>query len=170
MTSLHPPSFDRNDFSTCIATHQKFFSILLLFLGHVLCETSAKLTVCGLDANDDGSRLTLCASDTHLICIECDVTEGDTLEWTFQPLGNPVTFSPSDDVGEEIVRSLINITLTRKVLNTNDITYRSQFKAFSSVLRNSIKLNGGSLEVSCVASISKSDTILIGVQGKNSPI
>ena len=165
MTSLHPPSFDRNYFSTCIATHQKFFSILLLFLGHVLCETSAKLTVCGLDANDDGSRLTLCASDTHLICIECDVTEGDTLEWTFQPLGNPVTFSPSDDVGEEIVRLPINITLTRKVLNTNDITYRSQFKAFSSVLRNSIKLNGGSLEVSCVASISKSDTILIGVQG-----
>ena len=60
---------------------------------------------------------------TYIICIECDVTEGDTLEWTFQPLGNPVTFSPSDDVGEEIVRSPINITLTRKVLNTNDISY-----------------------------------------------
>ena len=122
--------------------------------------------LCGL-YTDDQPTITLCPRDTNLIFIECDVTDVFFLDWEFQPLGNTVSFTPEDEVGEVIVRSPISITLASRISVGEDTTYKSEFKAFSNGLRSTLlQLKRTSVEVSCVASSSVKDTVSFIVQGK----
>ena len=122
--------------------------------------------LCGL-YTDDQPTITLCPRDTNLIFIECDVTDGVFLDWEFTPLGNRVSFTPEDEVGQVIDRSPISITLKSRVSSGGETTYKSEFKAFSNELRSTLlQLKRTSVEVSCVASSSVKDTVSLIVQGK----
>jgi hypothetical protein len=130
--------------------------ITLSFYGHVLGQDSAKMTVHGLHTGD-GSTITLCPNDTYLIYIECDVT-GSFLQWQFERLGNPVLFSPDAVVGQEVLRSPINVTLTEKIPNNVNTEYKSLLKTFSDELRNALRTNRG-MELSCLTSSNVQDTV-----------
>jgi hypothetical protein len=144
-------------------------TITILFHDHVIGDTTttARLTAsCGLYA-DDQPTITLCARDTNLIFIECDVAGGIFLDWEFQPLGSTVSFTVRNDVGEVILRPPISLTLTSRVSNDGVATFKSQFRAFSNQLRSTLlQLQRTSVEVSCVASSSVKDTISLIVQGE----
>ena len=128
----------------------------------MLGEDSAKMTVHGLHTGD-GSTITLCPNDTYLIYIECDVT-GFSLQWGFGQLGNPVLFTPDAEVGQEVLRSPINVTLTEKLPNNLNTIYTSQLKTFSDELRNALDTDRG-MELSCSASPNVRDTVSIVVPG-----
>ena len=127
-------------------------------VGHVLGQDSAKMTVHGLHTGD-GSTITLCPNDTYLIYIECDVA-GSLLQWTFGQLRNPVLFTPGFDVGLDVLRSPITVTLTEKLPNK----YVSQLKTFSDELRNALGTDRA-VELSCLASSNVKDTVSIVVPG-----
>ena len=125
-------------------------------------DPDAKLTVCGYT---DQSIITLCPNDIHLICIECEVTNGVSLLWELSTL-EKVSYTADDYVGRDIQQSSFNATLTKKDNRDGYTDYKSQFKASSNKLISILQQNGGSVDVSCVASSSVNDTIYIKVQGK----
>ena len=124
----------------------------------MLGEDSAKMTVHGLHTGD-GSTITLCPNDNYLIYIECDVT-GSFLQWQFGQLGNPVFFITDVEVGREVLRSPITVTLTEKLPNK----YTSQLKTFSDELRNALDTDRG-MELSCLTSSNVNDTVFIVAPG-----
>ena len=141
------------------------FSLFCFPVGHVVgVTTTARLTAsCGL-YTDNQPTIALCARDTNLIFIECNVTDGIFLDWNFQPLGNPVSFTVRNEVGEVVQRPPISVTLTS---NDGGSTFKSQFRAFSNELRSTLlQLQKTSVEVSCVASLSVQDTISLIIQGE----
>jgi hypothetical protein len=125
-------------------------------------QVSAKMTVHGLHTGD-GSTITLCPNDTYLIYIECDVA-GSLLQWTFGQLRNPVLFTPGFDVGLDVLRSPITVTLTEKLPNK----YVSQLKTFSNELRNALGTDRA-VELSCLASSNVKDTVSIVVPVEHKP-
>ena len=131
-------------------------------VGHVLGQGSAKTTVRGPHTGD-GSTITLCPNDTYLIYIECDVT-GFSLQWQFGQPRNPVSFTPDDEVGREVLRSPITVTLTEKLPDNINSKYKSQFRTFSDELRNALGTDSG-MELSCSASSNVNDTVSIVVPG-----
>ena len=120
------------------------------------------MTVHGVHTGD-GSTITLCPNDTYLIYIECDVT-GFSLQWDFGQLGNPVIFTPDSEVGREVLRSSITVTLTEKLPNNLNTKYKSLLKTFSDELRNTLDTDRG-MELSCSASPNVKDTVSIVVPG-----
>jgi hypothetical protein len=140
--------------------------ITLSFYGHVQGQDSAKMTVHGLHTGD-GSTITLCPNDTYLIYIECDVT-GSLLQWQFGQLGNPVLFSSDIEVGREVVRSPITVTLTEKLPNNANTQYKSLLKTFSDELRNTLDTDR-LMELSCLASSDVKDTVSIVAPVEHKP-
>ena len=76
-----------------------------------------------------------------------------------------MSFTAANYVGQEIMRPPISITLTSIVTNGLSTTFKSQFKAFSRELRNTLQQHRGSVEVSCKASASGKDSITLIVPG-----
>ena len=128
----------------------------------MLGQDSAKMTVHGLHTGD-GSTITLCPNDTYLIYIECDVA-GSFLQWQFGRLGNPVLFSADVEVGREVPRPPINVTLTEKPINNVNPKYKSVLKTFSDELRNALDTDRG-MELSCLTSSNVKDTVFIVAPG-----
>ena len=114
----------------------------------------------------ENSTITICPSDSYLICIECDVKDGVSLVWNFVLLGAPLSFTSDDAAGEEVVRSPITVTLSKvKYISGAGTTFRSQLRIPNNELRGAIEQRGGETEVICEASSSKRDRISIRVSG-----
>jgi hypothetical protein len=122
--------------------------------------SDATLQVCGPVTLTDDSNVMIC-NDTHMICIECEVTESFSFRWTLEPLYSPVQFRSGDDVGKEVERSPITLTLTDIGRTDDQAVFKSRFQTFSNELRSTLKENDGILNVGCRVSDTVRDNISI---------
>ena len=118
------------------------------------------MNVCG--PYTTGSYLTLCPTDSYMICIECDVQSASlSFQWNFGPLGPPALFNPRDSVGDRVKRGPITVTLTENEEVGSVNVYKSQFRVLSTNLSEALESHGGMIKIGCEVSDSERDHIVI---------
>jgi hypothetical protein len=140
--------------------------LFLSFYGLVVAP-EISLQVCGPLA--DNSTIMLCANDTYVICLECDVADSFSFQWTLEPFRTPVEFDSNDVMGREIYRSPITITLSNVEGEGDGTKFKSKFRAFSDELRNTLKAIGGKVEVRCRTAATKGHSIFIALPDGSPP-
>ena len=137
----------------------------------VLCFPDYITTINGLTLISSGpltneSTITLCANSIrYLIFMECSVEKSNNMFWKLNPIFNSVSYNADSREGLEILRSHIKLTLTKKEGETEQISFTSQFQAFSDELYDTIERYGVVLKVSCGTAGRESKEIRIEAQG-----